>query len=610
MHEITNFLRGFPPFDDAPEAALGDVEAATEIEFFPAGAFVLRAGVGTSPHAYVLRTGHVELLEAGRVIDVLGPGDVVGLPSLLTDLPPGLDARAAEDLLVYRIPGNSLLPLLAGRSGLRFVAETVRDRTPSRRAADRIGEPTSPTLTDITRRAVTVRSDARIRDVVRAMHQRDASSAVARLPDGSLAILTDHDLRNRVLAADRSLDDSVGTVMTHPAQTVPPDTTVDDAILVMLVRGVRHLPVVDAEGCLLGVVEEVDLLAAQERTPSRLRRAIARAVDVDELVQVTQTMLPGIVEAHHAGQGPERVTVSYSVLVESVIAKIIALRLAEQGNPPVPFVWLITGSAARREMVPSSDLDSALAWDGPDDDEHVRRWMRRFAADVLMVATRCGIRHDTNGVRADDPRFSRSAGAWCEALHAWAQDPTSDQADIYLTALVDAVPVWGDEVWTPVGRRLAEAVRMPLVRRTLTRLADAHRPPTGFARDLVIEASGEHRGTVDLKLGGITPLVELGRLIAVLSGSPQRATLRRLEDGQASALVDPRDAEDLKSALLLLTTVRLDHQCSQLDEGQTPDDHLEPQELASLTRRHLRDALRVVARAQRQLTGGSPGRSR
>ena len=610
MHEITSFLRGFPPFDDATEAALGDVEAATEIEFFPAGAFVLRAGEDASPHAYVLRTGHVELLEGGRVVDVLGPGDVVGLPSLLTDLPPGLDARAAEDLLVYRIPGDSLLPLLAGRSGLRFVAETVRDRTPSRRATDRMAEPTSPTLTEITRQAVTVPPDARIRDVVRSMHERDASSAVAAFPDGSVAIMTDHDLRNRVLAVGRSLDEPVRSVMTHPAQTVPPETTVDDAILVMLVRGVRHLPVVDAGGVLVGVVEEVDLLAAQERTPSRLRRAIARAADVDELVAVCRAMLPGIIEAHHVGQGPERVTASFSVLVESVIARIIALRLAERGNPPVPFVWLITGSAARREMVPSSDLDSALAWDGPDDDEHVRRWMRRFAADVLMVAARCGIEHDTNGVRADDPRFSRSAGAWCDALDRWALDPTADQADIYLTALIDAVPIWGDEVWTSVRHRLTETVRTPLVRRMLTRLAEAHRPPTGFARDLVIEATGEHRGTVDLKLGGVAPLVELGRLVAALSGSPQVATLRRLEDGHASGLLSTRDADDLTSALLLLTTVRLDHQCAQLADGHAPDDHLEPQELANLTRRHLRDALRVIARAQRQLTGGTAGRSR
>ena len=73
IHEITGFLRGFPPFDTATEEALEGVEEASEIEFFPAGAFVLRAGEGSSEHAYVLRTGHAELIDGGRVIDVVGP---------------------------------------------------------------------------------------------------------------------------------------------------------------------------------------------------------------------------------------------------------------------------------------------------------------------------------------------------------------------------------------------------------------------------------------------------------------------------------------------------------------------------------------------------------
>ena len=118
--------------------------------------------------------------------------------------------------------------------------------------------------------------------------------------NGTLGIVTDHDLRNRVLAAGRDLADPVSTVMTSPARTVALDTTADDAVLVMLTHGVRHLPVVALDGSLVGVVEEVDLLAAQERTPLRLRRAIARAVDLDELRKLSSSLLPGIVEAHRA----------------------------------------------------------------------------------------------------------------------------------------------------------------------------------------------------------------------------------------------------------------------------------------------------------------------
>jgi CBS domain-containing protein len=610
MHEITGFLRGFPPFETAAEEALLAVEAATEIEFFPVGSFVLRAGESSSEHAYVLRTGHAELIDGGRVIDVLGPGDVVGLPSMLTDLPPGLDVRAAEDLLAYRVDADAMLPLLAGRSGLRFVAETMRNRTPSWRRTDRLSDSVSPLLNDIARRAVVVEETVSLRDVVRLMHEEDASSAVAICDDGTFGIMTDHDLRTRVLAAGRDLADPVSTVMTHPARTVRPDTTADDAVLVMLTYGVRHLPVVARDGSLVGVVEEVDLLAVQERAPLRLRRAIARAADLDELQNVSRALLPGILEAHRAGRAPDRVTASYSVLVESLVARVIALLLAERGNPPVPFAWLVTGSAARCEMVPSSDLDSLVAWDGSDSDEDVRRWMRSFASDVLDVVAGCGVRHDTNGVRADDPRFSRSAGAWRDAVHRWAADPTVEQGAIYLAALVDATPVWGDEVWAPVRRELDAARRSQLVRRVFGQVAAAHRPPTGFVRDLVIEASGEHRGTLDLKSGGLAPIVDIGRHLALLAGSPLPDTLGRLEAARASGVLPEQEVDDLREAFLFLTSVRLEHQTALIAEGREPDDHLAPSELASLTRRHLRDVLRVVARAQRQIDVAPPGRPR
>lgn len=88
--------------------------------------------------------------------------------------------------------------------------------------------------------------------------------------------------------------------MTSPTRTVAFGSTADDAVLVMLTYGVRHLPVAALDGGLVGVVEEVDLLAARERTPLRLRRAIARAVDLDELQKVSTSLLPGIVEAHRA----------------------------------------------------------------------------------------------------------------------------------------------------------------------------------------------------------------------------------------------------------------------------------------------------------------------
>jgi CBS domain-containing protein len=601
VHEIAGFLRGFPPFDAASEQSLEAVVAVTQVEFFAAGSYVLRAGDSPTDHAYVIRTGQAELVDAGRVIDVLGPGDLIGLPSMLIDLPSGLDVRAEDDLLVYRVPAEAILPLLAGRHGLRFVAQTVRSRTPTGPLGGRLSDAPPPVLADIARHAVVVTEGVPLREVVRLMSEQDASSVVVTCADGSFGIVTDHDLRNRVLAAGRDLDDAVSAVMTRGAHTVPSDTAAEDASRLMLAQGVRHLPVLAADGALLGVVEEVDLLAAQERAPSRLRRAIGRARDIDELKAVSGALVPGLVEAYRTGRSADKVTGSYTVLVQSVVARAIALVLAVRGVPPTPFVWLVTGSAARGEMVLSSDVDSLLAWQGSDSDEDIRGWMHSFAADVLEVVAGCGLPRDSNGVSADDPRFARSVGAWRDSVRRWAADPTDHQGAIYLSALLDARPVWGDGVWLPVRHELDVASRSPLVAAVLARIAAAHRIPTGFARGLVIEASGQHRGTLDLKAGGLTPIVDIGRHLSALRGATHVDTLARLESARGAGVVDEAQLDDLRQAFLFLTSLRVEHQAQLVTEGGEPDDHVAPSALSGLSRRHLRDALRVVARVQRQL---------
>ena len=76
-----------------------------------------------------------------------------------------------------------------------------------------------------------------------------------------LGIVTERDLMTRVLA--KALDPkatTVADVMTRSPHTVGPDCTVSQAVLIMIERGFRHLPVVDAEGRVLGVFSARDAL--------------------------------------------------------------------------------------------------------------------------------------------------------------------------------------------------------------------------------------------------------------------------------------------------------------------------------------------------------------
>lgn len=80
-------------------------------------------------------------------------------------------------------------------------------------------------------------------------------------PGTLLGILTERDLMTRVLAkAQDPQTTRVSEVMTPNPQCVGPDMKVSEAVLIMIERGFRHLPIVSAAGKILGVFSVRDAL--------------------------------------------------------------------------------------------------------------------------------------------------------------------------------------------------------------------------------------------------------------------------------------------------------------------------------------------------------------
>ena len=270
--------------------------AACEIEFAEAGTMVLEQAVTTPGVAWVVRRGAVELLDGDRVVDMLSEGEMFGHASLLSEWPTALAVRAAEDSLLYRLPAEAIRPVLARPAALRFAARSLAGRY---EMLQRELDPLAIAVVDPARRPVSrlLRGDpviaapaATVQEAARRMVEASSSAVLVDLGDG-FGIVTDRDLRERVVAAGVPADTPVSQVMTAPATTIADDVTGADALLDMLDRGVRHLPVVDASGRVIGVISDTDLMAVETRTPFLLRRAITAATTVDELAAAVAPLL-------------------------------------------------------------------------------------------------------------------------------------------------------------------------------------------------------------------------------------------------------------------------------------------------------------------------------
>ncbi len=603
--EIARFLSAYPPFDALDSGDLDRVAAATEVEFHRAGSTIFSQGADPVAHLRVVRTGAVEIVFDQRALDLLGEGELFGHASMLSGLPTGFEARAAEDTLCYRIPAEVAQGSLSGPAGLRFVARSLLELWEERTAAVTTGFGIDPSLQPaaalLRGERVVCAPDTPIREAAASMTAAGATSAVVDLGDGSLGMLTDRDLRTRVLARGLDGDTPVSAVMSAPAYTCAPDRLGGDVLLDMLDRGFRHLPVVSAAGRILGVLEETDIVAAQTRSSFFLRRRIARAGSVAELAGAARELHPSVVAMHEAHVAASNVAAVYSVVVDALTRRLLELALAEVGAGGIEFAWLALGSQARREALPGSDVDSAIVWfDSPDQSDPSSR-LNTIAVRVVDGLRKCGLEPDPHRATAHDPLFVRSFDSWQRAARSWIDNPTQEKALVLVSVLIDSRPVWG----VHAGRTLADAFRsassQPTLLRLLARFALSHRPPTGFLRGLVVESTGEHRGRLDLKLGGTLPIVDLARWAGMAAGVTSASTTERLRAAAAAGTLSDPDARTLEDALALITSLRLAHQVEQLRAGQTPDDYVDPQRLSTLTRSYLKEAFRAVASVQKGL---------
>ena len=602
--EVADFLGSRPPFDAVGADDLARVAAVTETETVPRGKTIFPQGAGPVEYLRMVRTGSVEVRHDGRVLDRLGPGEMFGQASMISGLPTGFEARAAEDTVCLRIPADVVRPLLARSDVLRFVARSIVSG-PGVRPAPEPGPADlaqRPVATLVRTPPLLCRADEPIRAAAQRMTADGASAVLVRTGD-RLGIMTDRDFRSRVVAAGVSPDAPVSAVMTEPAYTVSAGRLAGEVLLDMLERNVHHVPVLSAAGQVLGVVDDGDLMSAQARQPFLLRRAIARAASPAELAVAAAGLDPMIVALRDARVAADQVAAVRSVVLDALTRRLVELAVAAAGDPPAPFTWFVLGSVARREAVPSSDVESALAWqDVGVPDAQASEYVTRVAHTVEDGLRACGLRPDANGASATNPLFARSVTAWRAAARRLAADPTQEKALILVSLLTDSRPVWDSgRPGPPVADALWQArgdVDQSDLRRLLAQFALSFRPPTGFLRDFVVEHSGERRGQLDLKHGGIIPIVDLARWAGMGAGVASASTLERLAAAAAAGTLDSSEASTLTEAFGFISSLRLDHQVEQLRRGEAPDDFINPKQLNPLARSYLREAFRAVASVQ------------
>ena len=356
MQEFTDFLAKQPPFNALSTQDLERISSKIDVEYFSRDAVIVSAGSEPLEHLYIVRTGAVEVLDKGNVVDQLGAGDAFGHISVLTGLPPQYSVRASEDTLCYRLPDPR--ELVEDPAALKF-SHFGTLITRHRLTASALMSDAQSNVTRYMRNILWVKAEDSIRDTAKQMTLTEQSFALIESRDG-VGLVTDRDFRSKVGRGEISIDSPVGAMMSSPLITVSKNATLASAFLQMVERGVHHLVVVDEFDKPLGVVRAMDLSSVQLRNPLLIRAAIESAQSIEELSSASLLLKPSLVELHDNGIPSLHVAGLMSAIVGAILTRV--LTLSSSVDKPVPHSWLLLGSIARGEPLPASDVDTAIVW--------------------------------------------------------------------------------------------------------------------------------------------------------------------------------------------------------------------------------------------------------
>jgi len=275
-----------------------------------------------------------------------------------------------------------------------------------------------------------------------------------------------------------------------------------------------------------------------------------------------------------------------------------AARLVTGGVDP-GWTWFVSGSVARGEAAPGSDIETLLAIDDAVDADGKTHLME-LAARVHAMLERGGIGSDSNGVLASRGRFCRRTSNWFEGIERWSANPPEDRGVVMAGLMADSHGVGAGSLLSDNALRTENArcaQRHYPIR--IAMLQDAVAVRAGFPSRLRIFAT--QSDTVDLKVAAIDPVVKIARWAALSAGSDALATPARLDAAAAADILDPDDASTLHDCFGWLLRFRWRSGATSLPDGQQTSDTVSLSALAPQERATLRSVSREIAGIRRKL---------
>ncbi len=615
---VSGFLGKSLPFAVLDRNALDHLARRCIVDFYPKGTIIFRQDVTQVTHVHLIQKGGIKAYLSTddtlvTLLDYGGEGESFGALPIVRGQKADFTIEALEDTFCILIEKGAFLELFdeypafarhyleqLSEDSMYAVYSELRCEKMSTRSEDAFYLFNSRVRDLVKEPPATIDSSATVLQVGRLMATHCIGALLVKDDnDAIVGIVTDKDLRARVVARGLDYETTVDRIMSSPVQSIPAQAYCFDALVRMMREKVGHLAVEHRKN-IVGIIDSRDITIYQGASPLYLFREISDKTRLEGVCEVS-VKIPVVVRTLvEEGARAENIAKVVTLFADNIHRRLLKFLLEELGPPPVPFCWLMLGSQGRREQTFRTDQDNALVYGDPHDgvdQQLIEGYFRELSQRMIDHLGACGYPECRNKFMASNPRWCKPYSTWKDYFTEWICRPIPP--DLHTTSVfLDFRPVFGDRT---LGSGLRDHVvdllseQKELLRYLAADLVSKW-PPLSFFRECVVERDGDTCENLDLKKRALAPVANFARIMALRNGIRDTNTLARLkrlaDEGHISRehFVDLREAYEFYAQLHIVTQLRM------VEAGLAPIDTIRPAELSDLEKRTLKEAFAVIER--------------
>lgn len=537
---VADFLKNYPPFNGLKNSILQSLSEEVTIIYKEKDSIVFSEKEAGHDHFYVVHKGAIALAKSGitTIVDLCDEGDIFGLRPLMANENYELEAKAQEESILYAIPIEIFKPLaLENKAVGNFLIESFASNTRNPYSKSHRGKLYSENTADVevtnselklldlqnvpySKKIISCSPRTTAKKIAELMTQKKIGAILVVKEKLPVGIITDKDLRNKIVTGQFPITTTASKIMTSPVITYPKTLTVTQAQMAMMKSNISHL-CLTKDGTpntkAIGILSKHDVMVSLGNNPAVLIKAIKRVKKIKALKPIRSSIME-LLKGYLADNIPMTIIAKIiSELNDACIKQVISLSLEKMKTPPpTNFAWLTLGSQGRSEQMLHTDQDNALIFEDVPEEllPKTTEYFLEFSNLVTKKLNYIGYEYCPAEMMASNPQWCLSLSEWKKTTSHWIINPGTDEV-LLSSIFFDYNAVYGD---TSLATRLSDHIfytvqKYPIFFVHLAKGALQNPSPTGFFRQFLVEQDGAHKDSFDVKNRALRPLTDAARVL-------------------------------------------------------------------------------------------------